>query len=285
MVFVTGDPGSGKTALVQEFIRRAMETHGDLIAAQGNSNAQSGVGDPYLPFIEVLQMLTADVEALWLGGGITRQHAVRLWRLLPDVVQALVAAGPELIDRFVLGAALVTRAQTFAPNPERALWSVRLAELVNRKSSIPPAQSNLEQVALFEQYTQVLQTLAKRYPLILALDDLQWADAGSISLLFHLGRRLTGSRILIVGAYRPDDIALQRGGERHPLEPVVNEFHHDWGEISVKLDRAEGRKFVNAILDIEPNRLGAAFRETLYQHTGGHPLFTVESSARTPTAW
>ena len=44
-------------------------------------------------------------------GGITRQHTVRLWHLLPDVAQTLVAAGPDLIDRFGAGAALVTRAQ------------------------------------------------------------------------------------------------------------------------------------------------------------------------------
>jgi predicted ATPase len=73
-----------------------------------------------------------------------------------------------------------------------------------------------EQSDLFELYTRVLQTLALRVPLMLLVDDLQWADGGSISLLFHLGRRLAGSRILIVGAFRPEDVALGREGERHP---------------------------------------------------------------------
>ena len=54
------------------------------------------------------------------------------------------------------------------------------------------------------QLTQVLNELVRqrsqRGPLVLALDDLQWADLGSISLLFHLGRHLAGNRILIVGA-------------------------------------------------------------------------------------
>ena len=66
--------------------------------------------------------------------------------------------------------------------------------------------------------------MARRAPLILFVDDLQWADLGSISLLFHLGRHLAGSRILIVGAFRPEEIALGRDGERHPLEQVVNEL-------------------------------------------------------------
>jgi predicted ATPase/predicted negative regulator of RcsB-dependent stress response len=129
---------------------------------------------------------------------------------------------------------------------------------------------------LFEQYTRVLQALAKQAPLLLVLDDLQWADLGSISLLFHLSRRLAGSRILILGAYRPEEVALGRDGARHPLKPVLNELQRDYGEITVNLDQAESRDFVEAFLDSEPNRLGAEFREMLYRQTGGHPLFTIE---------
>jgi predicted ATPase len=122
----------------------------------------------------------------------------------------------------------------------------------------------------------VLQALALRTPLVLVVDDLQWADAGSINLLFHLGRQLAGSRVLIVGAYRPEEVALGRRGERHPLDPVVNELRRDFGDISVDLGQAERRDFVKAFLDSEPNRLGPSFREMLYRQTDGHPLFTIE---------
>jgi len=81
---------------------------------------------------------------------------------------------------------------------------------------------------------------------------------------------------LIVGAYRPEEVALGRDGERHPLEPVVNEFQRDFGDITVNLGQAESRDFVEAFLDSEPNRLGGAFREMLYRQTHGHPLFTIE---------
>jgi predicted ATPase len=122
--------------------------------------------------------------------------------------------------------------------------------------------------------------------LLLTLDDLQWADRGTLSLLFHLGRRLGGGRVLVVGAYRTATVALgapspaTTGGagppERHPLQPVLHEFGRDWGDIGVDLDRADGRAFVEAFLNTEPNRLGAAFCETLYGHTEGNPLFTIE---------
>ncbi len=46
----------------------------------------------------------------------------------------------------------------------------------------------------------VLESIAHRRPLLLVLDDLQWADGASSNLLLHLGRRLSGSNVLIVGA-------------------------------------------------------------------------------------
>jgi predicted ATPase len=136
-----------------------------------------------------------------------------------------------------------------------------------------------EQRDLFNQYTKVYQTIASEQPLLLLLDDLQWADLGSISLLFHLGRRIEEHRILIVGAYRPTEISATPSGEPHPLGKVAAEFKRGFGDIQVDLgsiEQEEGRKFVDDFLDTEPNRLSVTFREALYRRTGGHPLFTIE---------
>ena len=138
----------------------------------------------------------------------------------------------------------------------------------------------MNQNALFEQYSRVVRTIARRRPLLLTLDDLQWADVGSVGLLFHLGKSLAGGRVLVVGAYRPTDIALGRGGERHPLEPVVNEFKLQWGDIEIDLREAEGERFVAAYLDTEPNRLSEAFRTTLFRQTAGLPQLPLNWCAR-----
>ena len=65
VIFITGETGSGKTALIHEFTQRAQDAHADLIAARGNCNADTGIGVPYLPFREVLYMLTREVEFRW----------------------------------------------------------------------------------------------------------------------------------------------------------------------------------------------------------------------------
>jgi DNA-binding SARP family transcriptional activator/tetratricopeptide (TPR) repeat protein len=276
VVFVTGDAGQGKTALIREFVRHAQTAHLDLVVASGNGNAHVGIGDPYLPFREVLSLLAGDIEAQWTAGAMDREQARRLWHMLPLTAGALVDAGPDLVDTLVSGATLVGRVAAMEMMiPGQMSWLPRLKDLVERRAT-SPATPGSQQTNLFEQYTQVLKALARERPLLLVLDDLQWADPASLSLLFHLGRRIEGSRILIVGAYRPAEIRIGRSGKRHPLAPVVGEFKRRFSEIEVDLGQAQGRHFVEAFLDTLPNRLSAAFRETLYRQTGGNPLFTVE---------
>jgi len=274
VVFVTGETGSGKTALIQEFTRRSQELDGELIVAGGNCNAYTGTGDPYLPFREILELLTGDVEARWAAGTMTRDHAVRLWNRLPIAAQALAEAGQDLIDTFVQRGALLERARASASGWSD--WLAALEDLLERKPTTVLSAAALHQVDLFEQYTKVLQALEGQGPLLLVIDDLQWADAGSINLLFHLGRRMKGKRILILGAYRSEEMNLGRDGGRHPLEAVINEFRREFGDIVVDVDQIEGRKFIETLLNSEPNRLGPSFREVLYRQTGGHPLFTTE---------
>jgi tetratricopeptide (TPR) repeat protein len=264
--------------LLQEFACRAQENYPNLLVASGNCNAYTGIGDPYLPFREILEFLTGDVESRWAAGTITRKHAMRLWEKVPITAQALVEVGPDLIDSFVQRAALLERVRSRVS--EEQDWLIRLGVLLDRKPITALSFNAIQHVSLFEQYTKVLQSVEAQSPILLLIDDLQWADTGSINLLFHLGRRLTGSSILILCAYRSEEVALGREGMRHPLEPLVNEFRRSFGDILVNLGQAlgqeESREFIDEFLDKEPNRLDESFREMLYQQTQGHPLFTIE---------
>ncbi len=274
LVFITGGPGRGKTALMQAFARRSMEAHPGLLVASGKCNAYTGVGDPYLPFREVLDDLSGDVGAKWAAGLISTVHAKRLWQVMPITAQALVDHGPDLMEVFIPGKGLPSRISVAVPDQRSLLQSLRA--LAERERALP---GELEQKALFEQYLDVLCELATRQPLLVLLDDLQWADTASLNLLFHLGRELSGGRILLVGAYRPEEVALGRGRERHPLEKILAELKRIYGNAWIDLSQipeGEGQRFVDDFIDSEPNRLGGTFREALLAQTGGHPLFTIE---------
>jgi DNA-binding SARP family transcriptional activator/pimeloyl-ACP methyl ester carboxylesterase/tRNA A-37 threonylcarbamoyl transferase component Bud32 len=270
VAFVAGEAGQGKTSLVQAFIRHARDENAQLIAVTGNCNAYTGQGDPYLPFREILQLLAGDIVTERSG---ETAAAERLRGVLPEVVQALTAYGPDLLDVFVAAEPLLQRAQSYTRNPTP--WLNALQALLAAAIGEPDG-TRLQQSALLAQYASVLEAVSRRHPLLLFIDDLQWVDQGSANLLLHLGKRLVNSRILLVGAYRSAGIAAGRGGERHPLQQVLHELQRDLGDVIRDLDETEGRAFVDALLDSEPNRLDESFRATLFHQTQGHPLFTAE---------
>lgn len=309
LVFITGEAGAGKSMLMSEFARQAQARYADLLVAGGHCDALAGLGDPYLPFRDILGLLTGDVTGNWSTWLVDRQHAHRLEILTPLVAGLLEEYGPDLFDVFVNTSTLLARVRAHAPH-EQARWHDFAARLAQRPTSgVHPAQRQI-----YGQYIEVLRRLAERRPLLLFLDDLHWTDLSSAGLLFHLGRRLSDSRILIVGAYRPDevygevgsypasrgaelilpvrgqsadlhvaeggDLLGPEGGARgHPLQPIVQEFRRRYGDILVDLDRLvqEGRRtFVDALLDREANQLDEAFRTAFVALTAGHPLFTVE---------
>ena len=268
VVFVAGDAGQGKTSLLREFARQAVADQSDLIAVGGRCSNFRGIGDPYLPFREILAQLSGDFAAQWEAGDIDRQNALRLWRLAPAAVSGLLAQAPDLIDTFVPAAGLLER---LVAMPHGADHRAEIERLLARRTT--HRQPGAQQQAFFDQCTHLVQALARQQPLLLTLEDLHWGDLGSMALLFHLGQRLAGCRLLMVGSYRPEEISA---AERHPLTPLVAEFQQRYGPIVIDLNNAADRDFVEAYVDLEPNRLGQAFRDTLLEVSGGHPLYTVE---------
>ena len=249
VIFIQGEAGSGKTTLASEFAHRAMSRNPELVVAMGRCNAFTGIGDPYQPFRNILQMLSGDLELHWQAGTISKEQASRLWSLMPLTAKTILDAGPNLVDAIISRNYLRERLQI--TDPQRKQLSTFSKENQNDRLTfaIP------EQLAIFDEYTSVLQILSQQSPLLLLLDDLQWIDRGSTSLLFHLGRHLPGNRVLIVGAYRPEEIVRDAGGEEHPLNPVMHELTRLYGDIVVDLDQADGQGFLE---DLLANRVNQA---------------------------
>jgi predicted ATPase len=280
VAFISGEAGAGKSSLVEKFIDHEEGLDPTLIAAIGECNAHTGSSDPYLPFRQVLTSLTTDPGEKKSADEIaSAKRTARLKEFVRVSSETLIKSGPDLIGIFVPGAGLVTRIATQVALSSGLAHT--LSEQVGKKTGSEPVKVNpaLDQEKIFEQYASVLRALSKDRTLALVLDDLQWADSGSLNLLFHLARALAECRILLLGTYRPDDVALGRDGERHPFESILNELKRYHGDIVLDLshtDSNERRAFTNELIDSEPNHLDAAFREQLFMHTDGHPLFAVE---------
>ena len=269
---ITGEAGVGKTSLTAEFAQRAEQAHENLLVTIGDCNSQTGIGDPYLPFREVLGMLAGDIDDRLAQGMTTRENANRLRGFLNTSSRVIKEVGPDLIDIFVPGVGIATRATALVAAKQSA------GDGENKAPTFRGSQ-DADQTRIFEQMTRVFVTLSQQRPLVLVLDDLHWIDPSSASLLFHLARRIEGSRILVIGTYRPEEVAIGRGGSIHPMSQVVAETKRLYGDIVIELsndDEAEGRELVETLLDNESNDFSDAFRKRLYEQTLGHPLFTAE---------
>jgi ABC-type oligopeptide transport system substrate-binding subunit/transcriptional regulator with XRE-family HTH domain len=263
VVFVTGEAGQGKTALLTAFAARAHETVPDLVVASGFGTAAGGIADPYLPFRDLFLMLLADPQARWQADRLQRGQAERLWRFAPRVASTLLTSAPELLDVLVPAASVHERARRPMPDD----------------GSPEALRGGVVRDRLFAQVTSALHALAEQQPLLLLLDDLQWIDAASAELLFHLARRIGTSRILLVGAYRDSEVSAEAEPASEILRRTRLEVRRDLGEVGIDLEDVaadEARRLCDALVDREPNRLDDRFRERLFEQTRGQPLFTLE---------
>ena len=136
----------------------------------------------------------------------------------------------------------------------------------------PPVAAEAEAYRLFQEATEFLKNASTSAPLVLVLEDLQWADKGTCSLLQHLARRLAGARLLVAISCR--EAELEPG---HPLRECLPHLRREAGfwELSLKgLRESEVRELVTVLAEHEvPQPLVLA----LHQETEGNPFFVQET--------
>ncbi len=123
---------------------------------------------------------------------------------------------------------------------------------------------------LFEAVRQVLAAFSTpAAPAVLALDDLQWADSATVDLLAYLVRRLAHLHVLILVAWRTENVLPE-----HPYRNLHAEAARSGAGKLVRLER-----FTRAeVGELAEHYSGTPeeIRRTLYERTEGLPFFVVE---------
>ena len=123
----------------------------------------------------------------------------------------------------------------------------------------------------FDAVTQFLPSLARRQRLLFYLDDLHWADSGTLWLLGHLVRNLREERVLIVASYRETEL-----DRAHPLAKALVDWNRERLTTRIVLRRfnaEETRAQIAALLD---ENICGEFSEAVYRETEGNPFFVEE---------
>lgn len=125
---------------------------------------------------------------------------------------------------------------------------------------------------LFASIWQLLHRLARQGGCILLLEDLHWADSGTLGLMSYLAREVEELNTWIVGTFRDDEMNRQ-----HPLVKVLTELSRErrFEEVAlVDLTKAEIGEMVRTIFsdaDVDDEFIDALFKRTL-----GNPFFIEE---------
>ncbi|MFE2585195.1 AAA family ATPase [Streptomyces sp. NPDC059378] len=124
---------------------------------------------------------------------------------------------------------------------------------------------------LFELTARLLERLAADRTVVLALEDLHWADASTRHLLAYLFRTLRTGRLVVLATYRADDIH-----RRHPLRPLLAELDRQRTVRRIELarfDRAEVSRQIAGILAAEPD---PAQVDHIFERSDGNAFFVEE---------
>ena len=145
----------------------------------------------------------------------------------------------------------------------------RLAALVRGLGPAPATADDpdRQRFLLLDAAVRWLETIAADRPVALVLDDLQWADPSTLDLLEQVVSAPVEARLLVIGAYRHDELDGERGSRLATLESHADHLHLE----GLALAEVEG--LVGTICDPE---LARTLAPALHRRTGGHPLFVRE---------
>ncbi|HET8568041.1 MAG TPA: AAA family ATPase [Candidatus Limnocylindria bacterium] len=157
-----------------------------------------------------------------------------------------------------------------------ALAAPDLAELFPELGRAQRDRATTDQHRLAYAFAGLFSTFAREAPVIVAIEDLHWADEASLALLQYLSRELRDSRVLILSTYRSDEMH-----RRHPFLRVLTGLQRERlaAEIALRrLDREEVRELIRATFAARDPRVsvGEAFRDAIYARSEGNPFFTEE---------
>lgn len=242
VVFVTGEPGAGKSSLISRFMVNAALRLPDVQLIGADCSEQFGAAEPYEPFVEAFRNLVAH-----------EQKPGSRWSNLRDLASEVA---PSWLEAIPVAGSLIAASVTTAMELKKA-----------GATTTAPSEE-----ALLFQYTELFFAAAVKHPLVLIIDDLHWADAASISLLAHLGRRIKDQPILIIGTYRPADVDVTR----HPIRAAKLELERYGVSEELPLPPLDERALA-ALIEEQLDAPGTPELLTwLTRHAGENPLFFGE---------
>ena len=236
VALVSGYAGIGKSAIIKEIHKPLTQQRGLFISGKFD---QFKLNVPYSSLVQAFQGLIRHILT-------ESDESVAAWRA--KILAAVRSNGQVLID------VIPELERVIGPQPP--IQPLAATENQNRFE-----QTFRDFCAVFCQ---------KNHPLVLFLDDLQWADSPTLGLLQAIVTDPDIRHLFLVGAYRDNEV-----DDEHPLTTMLEEIEKVRPYRTIKLEPLELKHVVDLVADalscgVERARLLA---EHVYRKTRGNPFF------------
>ncbi len=290
LVFIEGEAGVGKTRLIEELRSWVLETKPNVQFLAGKCIYREG-SDPYLPFTDALKEYHERYAQTEFPGVLLEPD--KQPELLPIEMIPLLEPGGIEPEPFT-SKSVISKGLLIGEEPSDDEGEVTGTEYdagTGALKNYPPIgfipsvikttngeTLKLAQDKMFETISNQLINLSERGPVILFLDDLQWADNATLRLLHYITEKTRDSPILIYGVYRPEELQLsEEVAEPHPLADTIRRLSRDKLFNSIKLKRLSHKATENLTKFIfKRDDVPKRFSKWLYKMTEGNPFFVEE---------
>lgn len=147
-------------------------------------------------------------------------------------------------------------------------------DLRQRYTDFPPNPklgAKAEQQRLVENMVTFLGLLSSHSSMLVVIEDVHWADSGSLFMLRHLARRMQNQKVMLLFTYREIEIR-----EAQPFHEMVLEFDHQRLATRIKLGRLDREQTRTLLAAIFAEEISDEFSESIYHETEGNPFFIEE---------
>ena len=251
-------PFVGRAAQLGRLVTKlelACNGHGSVVTVTG----EPGIGKTRA--LEEFSDMARQHRATVLRGACYDGEFQPPYGAFAELVLEYVRAVPPQHVEAVMGASAATISK-IAPSIRRYLGEIREPPTLDRDE---------ERFRLLDAIAQWLIALARKTPLVVILDDLHWADRGTVAMLNHVAHFVTSSRILVVGAYRDAEV-----GSRHPLSAAIAGIRRGRDFETIALEGLASNEVGELLGIIGDQAAPGAFVDTIRAETSGNPFFIRE---------
>ena len=161
--------------------------------------------------------------------------------------------------------------EALAPLSASGLLAEGLGKCTTGRPGEPASDPEADRARMFDALAEWLDEVATRRPVVLALDDLHWADRATLALVRRLATRPQRVPLLLLGCAR--DVELLPG---HPLTEALAAIRRDRPVLRVALHGLDDAAVAAVVEELTGARPGPVDARALRERTGGNPFFVRE---------